>query len=119
MPVSRVLAVRPIQQVELHGDPRKVTGSWQRSPLHAAGACISENARIPPVLGRPYRRGGRAELIVGALTNVWSHYVNRRDQHVQEAEKCMGLVSSVLTMTSLVREVAQLAASSIAARLTA
>ena len=34
---------------ERHGDPRKVTGSSQRSPLHAppgrVGACISENAR--------------------------------------------------------------------------
>ena len=37
MPASRVLAVSPIEQVERHGDPQKVTGSLQRSPLHAAG----------------------------------------------------------------------------------
>jgi hypothetical protein len=36
MPASRVLAVSPIEQVERHGDPRKVTGSLQRSPLHDA-----------------------------------------------------------------------------------
>ena len=75
MPVLRVLAVRPIEQVELHGDPRKVTGSWQRSPLHAAGACISENARCNRELvlleNLARRHPGSLELMreIGALKN--------------------------------------------------
>jgi hypothetical protein len=55
---------RPIEQVEHHGDPRKVTGSSQRSLLHAAGvpisAWISENMRAT---GNSYLYGHRRAVL--------------------------------------------------------
>jgi hypothetical protein len=58
--------------------------------------------------------GAALAFFVGMLTNFWSNYLTRRDQHVQEAEKCMGVVSSLLTAASMARGAAQVAVSSIA-----
>jgi hypothetical protein len=53
---------RPIEQVERHGDPRKVTGSSQRSVLHAAGVpsvpgfrkiCVQPATRTFTDIGAP------------------------------------------------------------------
>jgi hypothetical protein len=53
---------RPIEQVERHGDPRKVTGSSQRSLLHAAGVpsvpgfrkiCVQPATRTFTDIGAP------------------------------------------------------------------
>ena len=53
----------------------------------------------------------------GLLTNVVSNYLNRRDQHVQEADKCTSLIASLITTTSLVQEFADSARVLVAAPL--
>jgi hypothetical protein len=59
--------------------------------------------------------GASLAFFFGMLTNFYSNYLTRRDQHVQEADKCNGLASSLLTTTSLARDAAQAAADAIAA----
>lgn len=54
-------------------------------------------------------------IVGGLIVSAWSNFLTLRDQHVREADKCRGLVSSLLTTAALAREVAQSAASSIAA----
>ena len=62
--------------------PRKVTGSSQRSPLHAAGSCISENARASRNLYlhghrrvSASRRQSDGFTVPGANRDVYDRYV--------------------------------------------
>jgi hypothetical protein len=54
-------------------------------------------------------------LFINTVTNFGSNYLTRRDQHVQEADKCNDLASSLFTTASFARDAAQAASDSIAA----
>ena len=43
-------------------------------------------------------------FLAGMVTAYWSNYATRRDQHIQEAQKCTGLTSSLLTTALLIQE---------------
>ena len=58
--------------------------------------------------------GAALALIVNAATTLWSNYLTRHDQHVQEADKCNGLAASLISTTSFARDAAQAAASALA-----
>jgi len=57
--------------------------------------------------------GATFALFVNAATTVWSNYLTRRDEHVQEADKCNELAVSLITVMSLARDAAQGAASTL------
>jgi hypothetical protein len=59
--------------------------------------------------------GAALAFLVGMMLNYWSNYLTRRDQHIQEAEKCDRLTASLISTTTFAREVAKSAAASIAA----
>ena len=58
--------------------------------------------------------GATFALLANALIAVWSNYLTRRDQHVQEADKCNGVVETFISTTSFASEAAQTAASALA-----
>jgi hypothetical protein len=52
-------------------------------------------------------------LFVNSVVTLWSNYLTRRDQHIQEADKCNDLTASLISTTSFASDATQAAASTI------
>ena len=86
----------PLRLTELARRVSSVTESWKNGAL------------------RPALLGATLALVVNAAATMWSNYLTRRDQHVQEADKCNEVAASLISTTSFARDAARAAASGLA-----